>query len=205
MSSTNALASPIVDQLTICASVSSIGCLLTIPTWLLRVSVECVRRRWSLAGFVSARYPQEDVLCTFSRAANLSLALMRLPSQARALAGDSVTTMRTLRHPIAMFFVAVLVVIGIGVGVLALSGARLQPAATLQTPASILALAKLGTQGLSPPSISSAAGRRTPRTRSRRSPSRRDRRQEPPRRSAAGPGSGRTGWRPQTAQTWNGS
>ena len=55
--------------------------------------------------------------------------------------------MRTLRHPIAMFFVAVLVVIGIGVGVLALSGTRLQPAATLQTPASILALAKLGTEG----------------------------------------------------------
>ena len=46
-----------------------------------------------------------------------------------------------------MFFVAVLVVIGIGVGVLALSGTRLQPAATLQTPASILALAKLGTEG----------------------------------------------------------
>ena len=46
-----------------------------------------------------------------------------------------------------MFLVAVLVVIGIGVGVLALSGARLQPAATLQTPASVLALAKLGTEG----------------------------------------------------------
>jgi len=87
------------------------------------------------------------VLCTFSRAANLPLALMRLPSQVSALAGDSVTTMRTLRHPIAMFFVAVLVVIGIGVGALALSGTRLQPAATLQTPASILALAKLGTEG----------------------------------------------------------
>jgi len=79
-----------------------------------------------LAGFVSARYPQEDVLCTFSRAANLPLALMRLASQVSALARDSVTTMRTLRHPIAMFFVAVLVVIGIGVGVLALSGARLE-------------------------------------------------------------------------------
>jgi hypothetical protein len=55
--------------------------------------------------------------------------------------------MRTLRHPITVFLVAVLVVIGIGVGVLALSGARLQPAATLQTPASVLALAKLGTEG----------------------------------------------------------
>ena len=79
-----------------------------------------------MAGFVSARYPKEDVLCTFSRAANLPLALMRLASQVSALAGDSVTTMRTLRHPIAMFLVAVLVVIGIGVGVLALSGARLE-------------------------------------------------------------------------------
>jgi hypothetical protein len=87
------------------------------------------------------------VLCTFSRAANVPLALMRLPSQESALVGDSVTTMRTLRHPITVFLVAVLVVIGIGVGVLALSGARLQPAATLQTPASVLALAKLGTEG----------------------------------------------------------
>jgi hypothetical protein len=46
VSSTNALESPITDQLTISTSVSSIGCLLTIPTLLLRVLVECVRRQW---------------------------------------------------------------------------------------------------------------------------------------------------------------
>ncbi len=54
---------------------------------------------------------------------------------------------RAVRHPMIMFIAAVLVVIGIGVGVLTLSGARLQPAVQLETRASILALAKLGTEG----------------------------------------------------------
>ncbi len=66
---------------------------------------------------------------------------------APALARHSVTAMRKVKHPITMFFVAVLVVIGIGVGVLALGGAHLRPAATFQTPATVLALAKLGTEG----------------------------------------------------------
>ena len=57
--------------------------------------------------------------------------------------------MRTVRHPITMFIMAVLAVIGIGVGVLAGTGnaALSHPTGPLQTPASILALAKLGTEG----------------------------------------------------------
>ena len=55
--------------------------------------------------------------------------------------------MARVRYPITMFIAAVLVVIGVGVGVLALSGAGLQPAPTFKTPASVLALAKLGTEG----------------------------------------------------------
>jgi hypothetical protein len=55
--------------------------------------------------------------------------------------------MRNLKHPIAVFVVAVLVVVGIGVGVLARTGIPSHAARTLQTPASILARAKLGTEG----------------------------------------------------------
>jgi len=55
--------------------------------------------------------------------------------------------MAKVRYPVTMFIASVLVVIGVGVGVLALSGARLQPAPTLETPASVLAFAKLGTEG----------------------------------------------------------
>ena len=57
--------------------------------------------------------------------------------------------MRTVRHPITMFLMAVLAVIGIGVGVVAGTGnaALSHPTGPLQTPASILALAKLGTEG----------------------------------------------------------
>ena len=55
--------------------------------------------------------------------------------------------MAEVRYPVTMFIATVLVVIGVGVGVLALTGARLQPAPTLETPASVLALAKLGTAG----------------------------------------------------------
>jgi hypothetical protein len=57
--------------------------------------------------------------------------------------------MRTVRHPITMFIMAVLAVIGIGVGVLAGTGnaALSHPTGPLQTPVPILALAKSGTEG----------------------------------------------------------
>jgi hypothetical protein len=55
--------------------------------------------------------------------------------------------MADVRYPVTMFMTTVLVVIGLGVGVLALSGAGLRPVPTLETPASVLALAKLGTEG----------------------------------------------------------
>ncbi len=88
--------------------------------------------------------------------------------------------MRNLKHPIAVFVMAVFAVIGIGVGIVAMtttstvprpsSGRSVRPP---ESSATILALAKLGTKGPSLPSINSAAPRHrcsltTPSSRSRK-------------------------------------